>query len=141
MTRCSSDFEAFLAACAPGDLPEGVETLSSVVCLATPGTPVVYVSDAFESHTGYSRAEAIGRSLSFLQGPGTEPEAVVRFQDLIARRVPGTVRITNYRRDGTPFTHLCELRPVFDSNGMATHFVAVQRPGKPTEPADSPDPR
>jgi PAS domain S-box-containing protein len=136
MTRRPFEFESFIAACAPGDLPDNVRSCSSVICLATPGTPVVYVSKAFEAHTGYSHAETVGRNLSFLQGPGTELGAVARFQDLIARRMPGTVRITNYRRDGTPFRHLCELRPVFNDHGVATHFVAVQRPVKPADPND-----
>ncbi len=101
---------------------------SSVVCLADGGNPVVFVSDAFEAHTGYAPREAIGQNLSFLQGPGTEPEAVEQFRTLIKNGEAGLVRITNYRADGTKFLHECDFRPVRDKNEKVTHFIAIQRP-------------
>ncbi len=128
MAKQFSTFDTFVAAQDDAALPDDMSEASSVICLATAGTPVIYVSPAFEAHTGYSQSDAVGRSLSFLQGPETEPEAVARFQALIAERKAGLVRITNYRRDGTRFTHICELRPIWSSEGVVTHFVAVQRP-------------
>ena len=101
---------------------------SAVVCLAAPGVPVLYVSDVFEAHTGYAPSEIIGRSLSMLQGPATEPAAVAQFRELIENAKPGLVKITNYRKDGTPFTHECALRPISDASGTLTHFVAIQKP-------------
>lgn len=108
-------------------LSDEIEKHSAVVCLAAPGTPVVYVSDAFEAHTGYAPQEALGRNLAFLQGPASEADAVEQFKTLISTATPGTVRITNYRKDGTPFLHECEMRPVRDKAGTLTHFVAIQR--------------
>ncbi len=110
----------------PADREDAKRT-SSVVCLATPGTPVIIVSDAFEAHTGYKPEEALGRNLSFLQGPNTEPEAVAEFRRLIKNGEAGLVRITNYRADGSKFIHECDLRPVRDSKNAVTHFVAIQR--------------
>ncbi|MEO0918206.1 MAG: PAS domain-containing protein [Pseudomonadota bacterium] len=101
---------------------------SAVVCLATPGVPVVYVSSSFEAHTGYTPEEAIGRGLSFLQGPESEPEAVEEFRRLISNGEAGKVTITNYRKDGSRFMHECELRPVQNTEGTVTHFIAIQRP-------------
>lgn len=110
---------------------KGSDTLrdhSAVVCLAVPGVPVVYVSSSFEAHTGYRPDEAIGRCLSFLQGPDTEPEAVEKFRRLISDGEPGFVKITNYQKDGTRFVHECEVRPVRDTDGNVAYFVAIQRP-------------
>lgn len=101
---------------------------SAVVCDAGPGNLVVFVSSAFEAHTGYRQDEAVGRNLSFLQRPDTEPEAVELFRYLIRNGTAGTVRITNYRKDKTRFLHECELRPVRDAAGGITHFIAIQRP-------------
>ncbi|MDX8351821.1 PAS domain-containing protein [Cognatiyoonia sp. IB215182] len=101
---------------------------SAVICLATPGVPVIYVSDVFEAHTGYKPSEVIGKSLSILQGPMTEAQAVEDFRFLIENQVPGTVRITNYRKDKTPFVHECALRPIKDSQGNVSHFIAIQTP-------------
>lgn len=122
-------FESFMDVHFPEDAgnPE-VKAHSAVVCLATPGVPVIYVSDAFEAHTGYRPDEAIGRGLSFLQGPESEASAVAEFRRLISNRVAGKVRITNYRKDGTRFVHECELRPVCNDTDEVTHFIAIQRP-------------
>lgn len=100
---------------------------SSVVCAALPGNPVICVSDAFEAHTGYSQQAVIGRNLSLLQGPETEPEAVARFRDLIAKEEAGVVRITNYHADGRLFVHECDFRPVRNAQDQVTHFIAIQR--------------
>lgn len=120
-------FAAFVEDRVDEDLRSDALAHSSVVCAATPGAPVIFVSDAFEAHTGYSRQEALGRSLSFLQGPNTEKKAVDRFRTLIATEEAGTICITNYRKDGTPFVHACEMRPIHDERGQVTHFIAIQR--------------
>lgn len=101
---------------------------SSVVCSAEPGNKVVYVSDAFEEHTGFSPKQAIGQNLAFLQGPDTEADAIALFRKLIQNEEPGLVRITNYRADGTKFLHECDLRPVRGPDERVTHFIAIQRP-------------
>lgn len=106
------------------DLASG---LSAVVCSATPGNPVIFVSDAFEKHTGYAPNEVIGQNLSLLQGPQTEPSSVERFRHLIKQGKAGRIVITNYRKDGTPFEHVCDLRPIRDDNDEVALFVAIQR--------------
>lgn len=110
------------------DRPSDFRTHSSVVCLAAEGVPVIFVSDAFESHTGYRPDEVIGRSLSLLQGPKTEEAAVEKFRKLISEGEAGAIRITNYRKNGEAFVHECEIRPIRDGDGKLTHFVAIQRP-------------
>jgi len=107
---------------------EDFKSHSAVVCLAEPGVPVVFVSDEFITHTGYSSEEVIGRSLDLLQGPETEPEAIEQFRELIKNCQNGTIRITNYRKNGELFVHECELRPIRDESDVVTHFIAIQRP-------------
>jgi PAS domain S-box-containing protein len=121
-------FASFVANRLDDDAQEGLIGQSAVICSADEGNTVVFVSDAFEYHTGYSAAEAIGRNLAFLQGPATEEAAVKEFRRLIDTGTAGMVRITNYRKDGTLFLHECEFRPVKDADGKITHFVAIQRP-------------
>lgn len=105
-----------------------VEGQSAVICSAEAGNPVLYVSAEFEAHTGYAPGEAVGRNLSFLQGPDTEEDAVALFRHLLKTGRAGTIRITNYRKDNSRFLHECDLRPVRDTDGTVTHFIAIQRP-------------
>lgn len=121
------EVDAFVNRAFEPDEQEAAKQSSTVVCAATPGTPVVFVSDAFEAHTGYAPVDIIGKNLAILQGPDTEPEAVARFRTLIKDGTAGLVTITNYRSDGEKFIHECDFRPVRDAQERVTHFVAVQR--------------
>ena len=122
------DFNSFVGANLAASDAQAATEHSTVVCLATQNTPVLFVSKPFEAHTGYASHEVIGRNLSLLQGPETEQKAVERFSELIRNGEPGVVTITNYRKDGTKFVHACEMRPIFGAAGTVTHFVAIQRP-------------
>lgn len=96
-----------------------------------PGNPIVFVSAAFELHTGYSRIEALGRNPRFLQGPGTEAEAQERFREAIREAYETMIDITNYRKDGTAFLHRVHIKPILEPDGRVANFVAVQHPVTP----------
>ncbi len=128
MTRTTGLYDRFIEARLKPAERADVEGESVVVCDAGPGNAVLFVSDAFEAHTGFCRTEVIGRNLAFLQGPETEAEAVESFRDLMRTGRAGRIRITNYRKDGARFLHECEFRPVRDGSGDITHFIAIQRP-------------
>ncbi|WP_238367380.1 PAS domain-containing protein [Mesobacterium pallidum] len=99
-----------------------------VICSAESGNPVTSVTETFYRYTGYTPGEVIGRSLSMLHGPDTSPEAVDMFRYLIHSGESGKVKILNYAKDGTPFWHHCEIRPISNGSGELTHFICVQRP-------------
>jgi PAS domain S-box-containing protein len=124
----NAPFADFVEQRLDADARESLAGQSAIICSADRGNIVLYASEAFERHTGYPLAEAIGRNLSFLQGPDTEEDAVEEFRRLIRTGTAGMVRITNYRKDGTRFVHECEFRPVHDSTGKITHFITIQRP-------------
>jgi HTH-type transcriptional regulator, bacterioopsin transcriptional activator and related proteins len=91
-----------------------------------PDNPLVYVNDAFEVITGYSRAEAIGTNCRFLQGEGTDPESVREMREAITAGRGVTVELRNYRRDGEAFWNRVEIAPLTDEEGDLTHFVGFQ---------------
>jgi len=95
--------------------------------LDPPGPEIVYVNPAFESRTGYSAAEALGRNPRFLQGELTDPQECQRIRQALERGAKVSARLVNYRRDGSP--HLVELHiaPVMNGEGSITHFVSIQR--------------
>ena len=49
-----------------------------------PGSPIVWVNDAFTRITGYSAAEVVGRNPGLLQGPGTDQEESARLAEAIS---------------------------------------------------------
>nr|AML78442.1 putative LOV domain-containing protein [Frisvollia varia] len=91
-----------------------------------PDTPIVHASDVFCELTGYSREEVVGRNCRFLQGPGTDPEAVREIREAIEAERPCTVRILNYRKDNTPFWNHLHVAPVRSATGKVAYYVGVQ---------------
>ena len=96
-----------------------------------PDNPMVYVSAEFESQTGYSEDEAVGRNCRFLQGPATNPAAVEAIRQALRARTRFTIDIMNYRKDGTPFLNRLRIRPIFDQRGNLLFYAGAQNPVRP----------
>ncbi|MBL0157175.1 MAG: PAS domain S-box protein [Bryobacterales bacterium] len=91
-----------------------------------PDGPIIYCNPAFERITGYQAAEVMGHNCRFLQGPGTDPAAMAQLRQAIADGVDVSVKLLNYRKDGTPFYNRLRVSPVRDSDGGVTHFIGIQ---------------
>nr|AML78155.1 putative LOV domain-containing protein [Sarcandra glabra] len=91
-----------------------------------PDMPIVYASDAFLHSTGYSRQEVIGHNCRFLNGPGTDVEALCQIRKSIQTEQACTVRILNYRKDKSSFWNLLHISPVRDASGKVVFYIRVQ---------------
>lgn len=94
---------------------------------APDGPRIVYVNEAFERITGFSREQAIGNTPRILQGPRTQRSALARLRAAFEAVEPVTVELINYTREGREYWHELSISPVLDDRGRVTHFVAVQR--------------
>jgi PAS domain S-box-containing protein len=92
-----------------------------------PGPRIVFVNRAFETMTGYSAAEAIGRTPRFLQGEGTASDELDRLRTALSGWRRARVELLNYAKDGRAFWVEIDVSPVADEKGWFTHWVAVQR--------------
>ncbi|GGY47534.1 PAS domain-containing protein [Parvularcula lutaonensis] len=96
--------------------------------LDEPGPRITWVSKGFERMTGYAADEVIGRSPRFLQGPETDREALNQVRaSLEAGKGHDHTRVTNYRKDGTPFQIEWSISPIMDSDGNPQAWLSVQR--------------
>lgn len=111
-------------------LEASVAHLNDVVLItdADPLNPrIVYTNDAFTRQTGYSQAEALGRNPSFLQGPGTQRDALDRIAAALAQGNAVRVELINYTKAGQAFWLEIDISPLRDNAGVVTHFVAIER--------------
>jgi PAS domain S-box-containing protein len=88
---------------------------------------MIYVNDRFVEMTGYPREESIGRNCRFLQGEGTDGEAVAELRRAIDATEPTTVELKNYRRDGEPFWNRVSISPLFGGDDGVNYWVGFQR--------------
>jgi len=98
----------------------------SVLITDADGT-IEYVNDAFETVSGYSAAEAIGRTPAMLRSSEHDDEF---YRDLWETILDGDVwqgEVINERKDGTQYVVDQTIAPIADDGESITGFVAVNR--------------
>ena len=95
--------------------------------LQTPQRQIVYVNEAFETITGYTRKEVMGRSPSLLQGQGSQRSEINRINAAIRTSQPVHAELINYKKDGTLFWIELDIVPVNVVQGVAAHWVSAAR--------------
>lgn len=91
-----------------------------------PDNPIIACNEAFETLTGYSRDEILGRNCRFLAGPQTESRLTQEIVTAVHERRPVLVEILNYKKDGTPFRNAVLVAPIFDDQGELEYFLGSQ---------------
>lgn len=90
-----------------------------------PGNPIVFANQAFVDLSGYSMDELLGQDPHFMNGAGTDPEAIRRYEASITDGRDETLEILQYRKDGAPFRAMLFASPVDDGQGTVTnHFLS-----------------
>lgn len=96
--------------------------------LDEPGPRIVFVNEALERLTGYSRDELVGRSPRLLQGAQTDRRALDRVRQALQANQPIQEVLINYTRQGETFWNEMNIVPVpADGAGGAAYFVAIGR--------------
>ncbi len=90
-----------------------------------PGNPIVFANQSFVDLSGYTMDELLGQDPHFMNGQGTDPEAIQRYQAAITQDRDETLEILQYRKDGTPFQAMLFASPVDDGQGtVISHFLS-----------------
>jgi sigma-B regulation protein RsbU (phosphoserine phosphatase) len=110
-------------------LQQAIDTTAEGITISDPrqpDNPIIYANAGFERLTGYATSEVVGRNCRFLQGPGSDPDAVREIREAIQEGRPCTVELLNYRKEGTPFWNRLAITPLRDAAGRVTHFAGIQ---------------
>ena len=95
--------------------------------LNAPGPRIVFVNDAFERLTGYSREEVLGQTPRLLQGPLTQRGELDRIRAALQQAQPVCAELINYKKNGELFWLELDIVPVDYFDRGLTHWVAVAR--------------
>lgn len=99
--------------------------------------PIVYISDAFERLTGYTKDEIVGKNCRFLQDPQgqikpgmkrsfVDGQTVYRLRSTIDDRSEIQASIINYRKGGQPFMNLITMIPIQWNSEDYRFYVGFQ---------------
>lgn len=103
--------------------PDGI-TVSDAT---QPDFPLIYINKGFETLTGYTGAEILGRNCRFLQGDDRKQAALNEVRHAVENGQPCQVILRNYRKDGSLFWNELSLFPLYDQKTQTlTHYVGVQ---------------
>ncbi|MBW4631080.1 MAG: PAS domain S-box protein [Iphinoe sp. HA4291-MV1] len=91
-----------------------------------PDSPIIYANPALEQITGYSVAEVIGKNWRFLHGSDINQLGMTELHHAMTQGKSCNVVLRNYRKDGTLFWNEISISPVYDNNGLFTHYIGIQ---------------
>lgn len=91
------------------------------------GPHIIYANPAFESMTGYSVNELIGKSPKILQGPLTDKSVIEKLRICLHSGKHFEGSTINYNKNGSPYNVEWSISPIKDPSGVIQYFVSVQR--------------
>lgn len=93
-----------------------------VITLANRPHLITQVNRDFVDLAGFAAGEALGRSLRIIQGPATDQAVVGDLLADVARQLPASMIVVNYRRNGERFINYLRVFPLVDTDRGITHF-------------------
>jgi len=96
-----------------------------VVDAVKPDYPMIFVNKAFEELTGYKSAELLGLNCRMLQGEGSDSTAIGEMAEAVKLGQACSVRIKNYKKNGSEFWSEIDLSPIADDQDRISHYVGI----------------
>jgi PAS domain S-box-containing protein len=87
---------------------------------------ITWVNPGFERISGYTAAEAMGRSPDFLQTDATDHQTVARMRAAFDAGENFFGEILNRSKQGREFWQDLEIQPLHDKNGTLTGYMSIQ---------------
>ena len=108
-------------------LREAIEQAGEAILVTDREGNIHYANPAFETVTGYSREEAVGKSTRLLNSGQQSPEFYRDLWDTINSGRTWHGSLVNRRKDGALYSEEESISPVFDDEGRIANYVAVKR--------------
>jgi PAS domain S-box-containing protein len=115
--RAEAERERLLAA---------IEQCDEIILVTDSQGTIEYVNPAFETVTGYSRAEAIGQTPRILKSGKQDDEFYRNLWKTLVEGHTWKGRFINKRKNGTLYTEEATISPVRDTQGHITNYVCAK---------------
>jgi len=108
-------------------LADAVEQASDAIVITDAQGRIQYVNPAFNTLTGYSVGEALGRNTHILQSGRQGPSFYKEMWDTILAGNIWHGELVNRRKDGTLYTEEMTITPVRGRGGAISRFIAIKK--------------
>ncbi|GAV20944.1 hypothetical protein MMIC_P1922 [Mariprofundus micogutta] len=106
-------------------LESAVASISESIIITDTQGVIVYANPAFTKNTGYTDQEVIGSTPSNLHNKQPGYDFYNRLWDTVRSGQLWRGRILNCKKDGTVYPAQISAAPIFNAEGVISHFVAV----------------
>lgn len=103
-----------------------IEQSGSTIVISDIDGKIEYVNPQFERSTGYTLAEAKGRTSAFLKSGRQSAEYYKNLWQTISNGHVWNGEFLNKRKDGTYYWEYATIAPVLDPEGKVTNYVAIK---------------
>lgn len=107
-------------------LARAVEQSPVSIVMANLNGDIEYVNPQFETLTGYTLGEVLGRNPRFLQSGDKSAEEYADLWQTLTAGDTWRGEFRNKKKDGTLFWEQASISPVLGAAGLVTHYVAVK---------------
>lgn len=107
-------------------LSQAIEQSPASVIITDTEARIEYVNHAFELISGYKRREVLGQNPRMLRSEHTPPEVYASMWFTLSAGETWHGEMTNRHKDGRDYVQSMNVAPVRDTQGLITHYVAVQ---------------
>lgn len=98
------------------------------IAITNPDGIILYINDAGEEITGYSKEESIGKNPGKLWGGQVARDVYEKMWNTIkVDKSPYAGEITNKRKDGEKYLASIRISPILDKKGDVKFYVGVER--------------
>jgi len=107
-------------------MTKAVESIAEAVIITDPGGNITYVNPAFETITGYSSDDALGKNPRILKSGQNPPEVYKEMWNVLLQGKIWRGQVINKRKDGTFYHAKATISPIWSPTGRILSYVAVQ---------------
>lgn len=107
-------------------LTKAVEQSPDTIVITNPQGVIEYVNPKFTEHTGYTAEEAIGKTTALLSSGKHSKSYYKSIWDNLLAGKDWSGEIMNRRKDGSLYWENANISPLYNNEGMISHYVAVK---------------
>jgi diguanylate cyclase (GGDEF)-like protein/PAS domain S-box-containing protein len=106
---------------------QALKATSQGVVIISPDLCILSVNAAFETMTGYAKAELLGQHCGFLEGPLSHLETANTIHHALKEGLEFSGEMIHYRKNGDIYWSALNISPVRNAQAQLCHFVVVAR--------------